>query len=514
MTHIVTLTNGTVYVFRVRAVNGVGDSPDSDETTVTPGVPTEPQLAAVRGDSSAALSASVSNTNGSAITKWQYQQKAGGSDYGPWTDIDDASASLTHTVTGLTNGTSYTFKVRAVNSSGNSADSDEAAATPAAVPTKPVLAGASGDSSAVLSASVSSTNGSGITKWQYQQKAGVADYGPWVDIPSADTTITHTVNGLTNGTAYSFRVRAVNGVGDSPDSDETTVTPGVPTEPQLAAVGGDSSAALSASVSSTNGSDITKWQYQQKAGVSGYGPWTDIADTGTSIAHTIAGLTNGTAYTFKVRAVNSAGNSAESDEATVTPAAIPVKPALAGVPGDGSAVLSAVVSNDNGSSYNAKWQYQQKSGVSAYGSWTDIASTGPSMAHVITGLTNGTAYSFKVRAVNGVGDSPDSNEVTVVSGVPAKPALAAVRGDSSAVLSASVSSNNGSAITKWQYQQKSGGSGYGCVDRHRRHRHIGDPYCHRSQQRHRIHIQSAGREQFGQQRGQRRSLGCARRCSG
>ena len=133
-------------------------------------------LTAVGGDNSVVLSASVSNTNGSDIKKWQYQQKAGGSGYGSWVDIADTGTPMSYTVTGLSNGTEYSFRVRAVNSSGNSADSDEASAVPAAVPDKPVLSGAYGDSSVVLSAVVSDDNGSDIKKWQYQQKAGVVRF--------------------------------------------------------------------------------------------------------------------------------------------------------------------------------------------------------------------------------------------------------------------------------------------------------------------------------------------------
>ena len=446
----------------------------------------------------------MSSTNGSDITRWQYRQKAGVSGYGSWTDIAATGTSVTHTVTGLTNGTVHAFRVRAVNSAGNSPDSDEVTVTPAAVPAKPALTVVPGDGSAVLSAVVSSDNGSDITGWQYRQKAGVSDYGSWTDIASTGTSVTHIVTGLANGTSYSFRVRAVNGVGNSPDSNEVTVVSGVPTKPELSVVAGDGNAVLSASVSSANGSAITKWQYRQKAGVSEYGSWIDIASAGTSMTHTVTGLANGTAYAFIVRSVNSSGNSADSDEVTVTPAAVPSKPALVVAPGDGSVVLSAVVSSDNGSAIT-KWQYRQKTGVSAYGSWVDIAATGTSVTHIVTGLTNSWTYSFIVRAVNGVGSGPDSNEATVVSGVPAKPALAAVAGDGSVVLSAVVSSDNGSAITKWQYRQKAGNSEYGSwVDIAA----TGTSVTHivdRSRQRHRLCIQSAGGEQRGQQPGEQRS---------
>ena len=461
MTHTITsLANGTVYSFKVRAVNGAGNSPDSNEVTVVSGVPFKPALSAVSGDSSVVLSASVSSDNGNAITKWQYRQKAGVSEYGAWTDIASTGTSVTHTVTGLTNGTAYGFIVRAVNSTGNSPDSDEATVVPAAVPAEPALSAVSGDGSVVLSASVSSDNGGSITSWQYRQKTGDSAYGSWTDIAATGTSIHHTVTGLSNGTSYSFKARAVNSAGNSPDSNEATVVSGVPAKPLLHIIPSDGTAQLFASVSSVNGSAITKWQYRQKIGASEYGPWVDIADTGQSPIHTVTGLTNGIAYTFKVRVANGAGNSADSDEATVVPAAVPAEPALSAVPGDRRAVLSASVSSDGGSAIT-KWQYRQKAGDSAYGSWTDIASTATSVTHTVTGLTNGTSYSFIVRAVNGAGNGSDSDEVTVVPGVPVKPALSVVAGDGSVVLSASVSSDGGSAITKWQYRQKAGDSAYG-----------------------------------------------------
>ena len=442
----------------MQAANVVGVSPDSDEITVIPGRPVKPELSAAPGDRSATLSASTSSDSGIAITGWEYQQKTGDDDYGAWTgipaaDISSNGMTMTHTVTGLVNGTAYTFRVRAANSTGNSQASDDITVVPATVPSRPTLTGTPGDASVRLSATASTDSGSAITKWQYEQKTGDDDYGAWVDIAATGTSMTHNITGLVNGTVYMFRVRAVNNAGNSSDSNEITVTAGVPARPTLSAAHGDASVVLSASTASDNGSAITKWQYHQKTGNNDYGAWVDIADTGTSIAHTVTGLSNGTSYTFKVRAVNSAGNSSDSDEVTATPVAVPPKPVLLATPRDSSAVFSAWVSSVNGSAISG-WQYQQKAGGSDYGAWVDIADTGPSMAHTVTGLSNGTAYTFRVRAVNGIGNSPESDEVTVTPGVPVKPVLSAVSGDSSAVLSASVSNTNGSDITGWQYRRR------------------------------------------------------------
>ena len=66
---------------------------------------------------------------------------------------------------------------------------------------------------------------------------------------------------------------------------------------------------------SDGGSSIIKYQVSQDDG----GNWTDV---GLNTSHTFTGLTNDTAYTFKVRAVNSVGNGAEAS-VSATPTATP-----------------------------------------------------------------------------------------------------------------------------------------------------------------------------------------------
>ena len=486
------LTNGTAYKFKVRAVNAKGDGAESDASaSVTPATkPPKPTGVTVSGgNASVTLGWTSGGNGGSAITKWQYLKEDGGTWDSTWTDIcvtssdSDCPSTTSHTVSSLTNGTAYKFKVRAVNAKGDGAESDASASvTPATKPPKPTgVTVSGGDASVTLGWTSGGDGGSAITKWQYLKEDGGTWDSTWTDIcvTSSDSdcpsTTSHTVSSLTNGTAYKFKVRAVNAKGDGAESDASaSVTPATkPPKPTGVTVsGGDASVTLGWTSGGDGGSAITKWQYLKEDGGTWDSTWTDICETSSdsdcpsTTSHTVSSLTNGTAYKFKVRAVNAKGDGAESDaSASVTPEGKPPKPTDVTVSsGDASVTLGWTSGGDGGSAIT-KWQYLKEAGGTWDSTWTDICETSsdsdcPSKtSHAVSNLNNGTAYKFKVRAVNTHGDGAESDESASVvpAGKPPKPAAPTVKaGHRNVIVTSSISSNNGSAITTWRYKKKTG----------------------------------------------------------
>ena len=155
-----------------------------------------------------------------------------------------------------------------------------------------------GDGEVVLSWDApSSDGGAEITDYEYR----INGQNPWISIGSTDTT--HTVTGLDNGTEYTFEVRAVNRKGPGEAVEAAAIPVSAPGAPgNLTAVGGDGEVVLSwEAPTSDGGTAITDYEYR----LDGTDPWISTGSTATT--HTVAGLDNGTEYTFEVRAVNVAG---------------------------------------------------------------------------------------------------------------------------------------------------------------------------------------------------------------
>ncbi|MEI6700722.1 MAG: fibronectin type III domain-containing protein, partial [Actinomycetota bacterium] len=137
------LTNGQTYTFTVAAVNANGQSPDSAATapvipSTTPQPPTS--VSAVKANASAVLSWVAPDNGGASITGYVVTPYLGATAQATQSFGPNTSGG---TVTGLTNGQTYTFTVAAQNLNGvGTASSPSAAVTPSAVPGAPLSVGA------------------------------------------------------------------------------------------------------------------------------------------------------------------------------------------------------------------------------------------------------------------------------------------------------------------------------------------------------------------------------------
>ena len=177
----------------------------------------------------------------STIIDWEYWQKTSGEDYGNWTEILGSDADTrSYTVPDLNNGTLYWFKVRAVNNIGIGAASYEVSGKPGLVPAKPDYFTATAVDGGVDLFWIYSTDTS-IIESEFRRKEGDGIYSNWLSIPNSNAS-TRSVNvaGLTNGTEYTFQIRAVNVNVNGLASDGKSATPGVLLDTTLTAGTGPS----------------------------------------------------------------------------------------------------------------------------------------------------------------------------------------------------------------------------------------------------------------------------------
>ena len=387
-TKIVTgLGNGTTYTFYVQAVNSAGAGPAASTTGRPAGRPGAPQnLMAQRGNQQVTLSWDApANTGGLPLT---YEWREGADN---WTSV---GTSRRVTVGDLENGNTYTFEVRARNSSGPGPGAS-VPAKPATFPGMPEnLRVEPGNEMVTLFWDAPDDDGGeDVTRYEWRQGTS----GSWMDI---GLTFTKTVGSLTNGTTYTFQVRAINDVRYGPHASVTgrpIATPEAPGPPRnLKAQAGDVQVTLTWDPPASNGgATITRYEWSQDPN-----NWLTNQTTTTRTV-TITNLNNGTAYTFYVRARNSEG---PGDPASVT--STPAEPTAPGAPtnfraspGNARVTLSWSPPTSNGGSEIIEYQWSQDQVT-----WNVVNAA--TLRVTATDLNNDATYTFYVRAKNSVDVGP------------------------------------------------------------------------------------------------------------
>src|ERR1700761_3749547 len=327
------LTSGTAYYFTAKAVNADSlSSPASKEASArptaadtAPGAPTD--LAATAGNAQVSLTWSAPSSDGGAkITGYEVYEGTSAS----FTDTKaaDSATGTSDTLTGLTNGTTYYFRVTAVNKVDEGDPSGTASATPRAAGTDPGVP-----------AALTATPGNGRVSlsWTAPASAAGAKVTGYVIYAGTSPGAATARPGGANGTRYYFKVAAVNSAGQGKVSGEVAATP----------VSATSSASASAPASQPPGAGAAGAPHPPGGLSASAGnsqvmlSWTAVSKTttylvyeGTSpdfhstspVARTpgtnvmVSGLTNGTTYYFVVTALGTDGKmSASSNVASAEP---------------------------------------------------------------------------------------------------------------------------------------------------------------------------------------------------
>ena len=220
------LSAGTVSSHYQAGINATPPPPD----TTPPAKPATPT--AVSGNGSASVNLSPANSE-SDLASYTLQRKLTSQGAASWAAVKTGVTTWPQTDSGLTNGTSYDYRVIALDTSGNpSTPSDPVSVTPAAAPpdttppAKPATPTATAqDAAAQINLSPLNTEPD-LASYTLQRKLTSAADSTYAPVKAGVTTWPQTDTGLTNGTSYSYRVIALDTSGNpSTPSNAVAVTP-------------------------------------------------------------------------------------------------------------------------------------------------------------------------------------------------------------------------------------------------------------------------------------------------
>jgi fibronectin type 3 domain-containing protein len=365
------LTNGSKYFYVVSAYNSAGQSANSADVSATPTLSAPP------------VPTGLSATAGNGVVSLTWTGSSGATSYyvkrstssGAETQIA-APTSTSYTDTAVTNGTKYFYVVAAADSGGDSANSSQVSATPTlSAPPVPTGLSATAGNAQVSLAWTASANAT-----SYQVKRSTSS-GAETQI-SAPTSTSYTDTAVTNGTKYFYVVAAVDSGGESANSSQVSATPTAPetapaTPTGLQATAGNAQVSLSWNASAGAAS------YDVKRSTTSGGPYSTAVASPTATSYTDTSVTNGTIYYYVISAANSIGQSANSTQASATPAA-----PVANV---------TITINPAQTKPISPWIY----GINAY---SEVTGTPPGLTFDRAGASRWTAYNWETNASNGGSD--------------------------------------------------------------------------------------------------------------
>jgi uncharacterized protein (TIGR02145 family) len=460
---ITSLAPGTTYYVRAYATNqyGTGYGSELPLITSTPPAATTDAATAVNA-TGAVLNGTIHPNNYSTVVTFKYGTTTS---YG--TEIPaiqspvsgSSTVSVTAALGALTPGTTYHFKVKAVNTGGTSEGDDAFFTTPKLPDAVAGAANALTISGATLNGTVNANGNSTTVTFEYGPTTAYGSEITAAQSPvsgSAVTPVSASISDLTQGATCHFRIKAISSAGTSYSSDQSFITLILPAATTNAATAYTATTAtLNGSVNPNNSSTVVTFEYGKTTSYGTSVPASQSPVSGTSAVPVSASLTSldeSTTYHFKVKAVSSAGT-AEGGDVTFSTGSSVVAPTVTTAVVSGMTTTSATgggnVTADGGATVTSRgvcWSLTSNPTTSDPKT-SDNTGTG-SFTSSITGLTSGTTYHVRAYAINTAGTGYGSDLTFSTQGVPVVTTTSAtVISSLSAVSGGNVTSTGGSAVT-------------------------------------------------------------------
>ena len=332
------LANGKTYFYKVTAANSAGESAQSNEASAIPKapatVPSAPTnlVATAESQSQISLSWQPPSSNGNSdITGYMVERSTNSGT--TWSEIvpNTGSNATSFSDPGLAAGTTYSYRVSAINSVGTSPPSNVSSATTASstagIPSPPTGLVATPASYSQINLSwvaPSSDGGYAISGYVIERSANGGSTWSAVVPDTGTTTTSFSDSGLAAGKTYLYRVSATNSMGASLPSNVASATtlvtaPSSPTNLSATAVSSSEIDLSWVSPGWNGGASVTGYMIERST--DGGSTWSKlVSDTESAgTAYSDKTVTAGITYYYRVSAINSAGDSTPSNVDSATP---------------------------------------------------------------------------------------------------------------------------------------------------------------------------------------------------
>jgi fibronectin type 3 domain-containing protein len=299
----------------------------------------------------------------------------------------------------LISGTTYYYRIRAVNGFGNSFNSNVASVTPPTIPLTPSNAHATLITSTEIDFAWTDNSDNEDGFHIYRQTGSSGTFSLIATLPP--NTTTYQDMGLTPSTQYDYHIQAFNvaGFADFAGLSVSTLSNG--TVPASLVASGSIG---QISLSWTGVSGATSYNVYRGSAA---GSETLLATGVTSASYVDSGLSSGTTYFYKVTAIVSGVESGASNEASATTApAAPTSP-------------SAMAGNEQ-----VTLTWTAPTGAQSYRIYRSTSSGGEGTTPVATGITttsftdaglsDSLTYFYQISAVASGAEGPKSSEVSAI----------------------------------------------------------------------------------------------------
>jgi phosphodiesterase/alkaline phosphatase D-like protein len=418
------LSASTLYHYRVKSRDAAGNlatSGDFTFTTQASADTTPPVIGSVASSGVTSSTATVTwSTNEASDSQVQYDTNRS---YGSSSPLDTAMVT-SHSVSlsGLSPGSLYHYRVLARDPAGNLATSGDFTFTTTVAPdtTPPVISGVSSSGITSSVATISwGTDEASDTQVDYGTTTGYGSSTPLNT--SLVTSHSAGLTGLSANTLYHYRVKSRDAAGNlATSSDFTFTTAAAPdtTPPVISGVASSGVTSSAATISwATNEASDTQVDYGTTTAYGSSSPLNTSLVTSHNTA--LSGLSGSTTYHYRVKSRDAAGNLAASGDFmfTTQPASDTTPPVISSVSSSGVTSAGAAITWSTNEASNTQVEYGT---TIAYGSSTPLNSTlVTSHSASLSGLSASTLYHYRVKSRDAAGNLATSGDFTFTTATPA-----------------------------------------------------------------------------------------------